>query len=174
MGLSFALEVFFKLIKSNFKFQNLTEKSKNNNLKIYYSSLIVILILKAIENYYWKDKQPKISINLDNKIDSIEKINKSKTIKNIFIKLLDKIIYGTLNQELLDNFCKRHISTYNNKLGRSNPRRSNTPFTKWYVKDYSESSKYKKVISAIINNKINQLNKNLKTLATKITILDNG
>ena len=28
------IEVFFKLIKANFKFQNLNEKTENNNLKI--------------------------------------------------------------------------------------------------------------------------------------------
>jgi spore germination protein GerM len=92
----------------------------------------------------------------------------------MFDKILKKIVYGSLNQESLDTFCKRDIKTFSNKTGRSNPRRSNTPFTKWYVKDYSESAKYKKVINAIINNTINKLNKNLKSLAKRITIIDYG
>ena len=92
----------------------------------------------------------------------------------MFDIILEKIVYQTLNQESLDSFCKRDIKTFSNKTGRSNPRRSNTPFTKWYVKDFSESAKYKKVINAIIDNTIDMLNKNLKSLAKRITIIDYG
>ena len=167
------IEVFFKLIKNNFKFQNLNETSEDNNKKLYYSQLIITLIMKAIEQYYWKDKEPskKTSTEEGENIDSYEKINKSHTINNIFKRLIDKIVYGKINKNIIDNFCKNDIKTTKNSKGRNFPRTCITPFKKWYVKSYSESAKYKKIIDAIENDTIDNLNKNLKVLASKITII---
>lgn len=46
-------------------------------------------------------------------------------------------------------------------------RNSKTPFTKWYIKGYSNLTKYAK-IDAIINDTVNKLNKNLKSIAKNI------
>jgi hypothetical protein len=165
------IEVFFKLIKNNFKFQSLTEKSEDNNLKMYYCNLIMSLLMKAINTYYLDNNK---TINKINNSDIISKINNSNTIDSIFNHLLDKIIYNKLNKESLDIFCKRDIKIIKNKTGRSFPRMSKTPFTKWNIKGYSELSQYKKIVRSIINKDLTDLNKNLKMKAKRITIKDNG
>jgi len=186
------IEVFFKLIKNNFKFQGLTEKSEDNNLKMYYCDLIMTLLMKAINMYYIdynkknnnkknnnkknnnKKNNNKKNNNKNDDTDIIIKINNSNTIDSIFNHLLDKIIYNKLNKELLDVFCRRDIKIVRNKKGRSFPRISKTPYTKWNIKGYSNLALYKKILKAIKEKDISKLNKNLKTLAKRITLRDNG
>jgi hypothetical protein len=170
------IEVFFKLIKNNFKFQGLTEKTRENNLKMYYCDLIMTLLMKAINMYYIdydKNKNNKKN-NKNVNTNTIIKINNSNTIDSIFNHLLDKIIYNKLNKELLDIFCRRDIKIVRNKKGRSFPRISKTPYTKWNIKGYSNLALYKKILKAIKGKDISKLNKNLKTLAKRITLRDNG
>jgi len=170
------IEIFFKLLKNNFKFQHLDEKSDINHQKLYYCELIITFILKAIEKYYWKDKVPAKFIlkRTGKQVECVESINKSNTVNNIFKQLLDKIIYGTINKKILDTFCKRHIVKIKVEKGRSFPRQSNTSFTKWHIKGYSDISKYNQLISAIENGTIGKLNKNLKVNAKNITLIENG
>ena len=170
------IEVFFKFIKYNFKFQNLNEKTDIQYQKLYVCELIITHILKSIENYYWKDKVPSKFILKKNgqKVECVEKINKSHTIKGIFKHLLKEILYGTLTKEKLDIFCKKNILKIKNEKDRSFPRYSKTPFTKWYIKGYSDITKFSKIVYAIISGTVNELNKNLKTLAKKITLMPNG
>ena len=54
----------------------------------------------------------------------------------------------------------------------SNPRVSKIPFTKWYVKSYSDYYKYVSIIKALRNNNLDELNKNLKLLAQKLKIIE--
>jgi uncharacterized protein YukE len=55
-----------------------------------------------------------------------------------------------------------------NASDRSFPRFAKRAFTKWYIKGYSEMTKFAKIIDAVINGTINKLNKNLKMIAKKI------
>ena len=47
------------------------------------------------------------------------------------------------------------------------------PSYKWYLKSYAEYYNYNVIIEAIINNNIDSLNKNLKLLVSKISIIVN-
>jgi hypothetical protein len=157
------IEVFFKYIKSNYKFQHMKEKSKINCQKMYICELIITYIAKLIEKYYM-DKHP-----IDKKLQNVSyKINYSNLINGIFDSIIWEMLDGTLTDELLDKFCKSYIKISQNKTNRSFPRTSKTPFSKWYIKGYSNLTKYMKVIEAILNNKVNELNKNLKTIAKNI------
>ena len=49
-----------------------------------------------------------------------------------------------------------------------------TPFTKWYIKGYSLFAANKKILKAIDKKDISKLNKNLKIIAKRITLRDNG
>jgi len=152
------IEVFFKYLKHNFKFQHLREKDKQNNYeKLYMSELIITYIAKIIE----KENEHK------NKGTTI-KINESHLVKGIFDKLLHKLLHNKLVTNEYNNFCKTYIKLINNKRNRSFPRTSKTAFSKWYVKGYSHNSQLVKMINAILNNTINKLNKNLKTKAKRI------
>ena len=45
------------------------------------------------------------------------------------------------------------------------------PGSKWYIKKYSDTAASKKIYNAILTNTINELNKNLKSMANKHFIL---
>lgn len=166
------IEVFFKYIKCNYKFQHIKERSNKKDQKIkdqkmYLCQLIISYIAKIIEKYYIKHFPIK-----NNKKGIISKINKSNIVNGIFDSLIFNILNGQLTNETLNKFCKSYIKIVENKIDRTFPRTSKTPFTKWYIKGYSNQTKYMKVIEAIINNTINDLNKNLKTLAKQIISID--
>lgn len=157
------IEVFFKYIKSNFKFQHLNIKSSDEYSKMYFCELIIIYIAKLIEKYYLK------------KFKVIEKvkINKSNLVNGIFDVLLRDILNGELTENKLNKFCKSYIKVFTNKENRSFPRISKTPFTKWYVKDYHNLTKYMTIMEAIKANDLSKLNKNLRTIAKRIISIDN-
>ena len=70
-------------------------------------------------------------------------------------------------------FCKNYAILHKNELGRSFPRTSKTPYTKWYIKGYIESTKYSKIFDAIANNTVDKLSKQLKKIASTI-LINNG
>ena len=123
-------------------------------------------MLNGLTKYYEK-KHP---INKKTK-DATYKINESHLIKGIFDYLLHYIINGKLTDIKLDNFCELYIKIIRNKPDRTFPRTSKTPFTKWYVKGYSNLNKYMKIIN-YLNKKIQKLNKNLKTIAKRVISID--
>jgi len=165
------IEVFFKLLKSNFKFQNLNEKDHINYKKLYICEIILTYVEKIIEYYFSKIYgKPKTQKEIDKKV--IKKINKTNLLKGIFSSLLYDILYDKLTMDKLNIFCKSYVVYVVNKTGRSFVRNSKTPFTKWYIKGYSELTKYCKVIDAKINDTVEKLNKNLKVLAGKIQIIE--
>ena len=48
-------------------------------------------------------------------------------------------------------FNKSYIIIITNEKDRSFSRNAKTPFTKWYIKGYSEMTKYAKIVDAILN-----------------------
>ena len=159
---SWNIEVFFKYIKTNFKFQHIKEKIQKKYTKMYFCELIISYIAKLAEIHYMQ----KFNNNIK------EKINKSNLVNGIFDILLNFIVNGKLTAEKLDLFCQTHIKIIKNKEDRSFPRTSKTLFTKWYIKGYSNLTKYMSIIEAIKANDLSKLNKNLKTLAKKVTSID--
>lgn len=157
------IEVYFKLLKYNFKFSKLTEKDIINYEKNYICALIISHIVKMIMAYY----RTKFNI-AKNKNNKDNDYNLSNIIKGIYEHILYPMINGNLTNDLLDKFCKSYIVKINNKEDRHFPRFSKTPFNKWYVKGYSESSAYEKIITKILENKTNELNKNLKLIYNRI------
>ena len=141
------------------------ENNKMQHKKIYLCELIMTYIIRLIENYYLKPTvKGKNNFNI--------KINRSNLTKGVYQHILYNILTGTINDIQLDEFCRSYIISIKNDKNRSFPRNSNTPFTKWYIKGYSDQTKYSKIIDAMINNKINELNKNLKSFAKNIISID--
>jgi len=166
------VEVFFKLIKSNFKFSCLKEHNLNTveqYKKNYFVILIILHLIRLIE--YVHDKHfKKRTVKENNKNKYNIKHNNSLMISG-FKKLIKPIIYSKINGFDLDNYCKNYIKTTNNIKDVSNPRKSKTPFSKWYVKSYMELYKYKKLIKASETGNTDKLNKNLKSLTKNIEII---
>lgn len=160
-----SIETYFKLIKNNCKLQHMKETKVKQYKRLYKCELIITYILKIIEHFYIKNMHTKIKVN---DASYTIKINKTNIIKGIYEYLLYDVLNGKLTIEQINNFCKTHMILRKNKLNRHFPRICNIPFSKWYVKDYSESSKYTRIIDAIKNDTTNKLHSNLKTIATSI------
>ena len=173
------IEVFFKLLKSNFKFRTSTERNPVNYAKQYFSELIILYISKMLirtKTTYFA-KQRKLNklkcINKKNgrKVKCKIRFNESLIIKGIFNKLLRNIVYSTLTINILNSFMEIYIKIKKNETDRHFDHISKTPYSKWYVKYYHDLYKYIKVINAIQNNDFDKLNKNLKLLYKNITII---
>lgn len=169
-----SIEVFFKHIKNNFKFKNMNEKNIYSYKKMYICELILTNIANLIEKYFWKKNKKDLVVKKKNKTETkcTHEINKSHLMRGIYDSLLYDIIYSKTNQKKVSNFFNNYIITIKNECDRSFPRNSKTPFTKWYVKGYSELTKYSKIINAIENKTIDKLNKNLKMIANKVMLID--
>ena len=157
------IEVLFKHIKSNFKFQHMKEKNKLNYNKMYIVELIIMYIAKIIEKNYEKQYPTKQC-----KKEEKYKINKSNLINGIFNFMINDILENKVTPAKIDQFYESFVITIKSKLDRSFPRTAKTPFKKWYIKGYSDHTKFMKIINAVTNGTINELNKNLKVIANKI------
>ena len=174
-----SVEVFFKLIKSNFKFAYLKEHN-SNTIEQYKKKYLIILInlylIRLIEYVYDKyneNKKIKYNANKKNKHVYNIKYNNSLMIYGLK-KIINLIIKGNINGNDLFKYSNSYIKLTNTIKDISNPRTSKIPFSKWYVKSYSCYYQYKKIIDAIKTNDLNSLNKNLKVLANKIKIIEQG
>lgn len=157
------IEVFFRFIKDTYKFSKLTEKNQNANLKSYFCILAIEIIIKIIVKKYLLSQQ---------KTMTDCKFNHSNLVKGITDFFLMNLISGKVSDNEFLRFCKSYIHFIKVKKDRNYPRISKTPYSKWYVKQYSVNANLIKIIHAIKNNCLNKLNKNLKTSANKILKID--
>jgi len=168
------IEEYFKFIKNNFNISYLREKSITNNKKSIYCNLIITYFASILEKLYMKhqniDNIKKTKNNLEKKCTV--KINKSNLIKGIYDLMLIKLIEGKLNMKNIKVFMKTNMILIKNEINRSYDRESRITFTKWYVKKYHGKYKYTKIISSIISNTQEELNKNLKTKAKKYSLIN--
>ena len=168
-----SIEVFFKCLKRNFKFANLKEfNEKDQYNKSYFISMISMHILMTLEKIYIK------SNDFDNTI--IKKnglVIKSNIVvdKTLLIDGLNEIMFyivkGQLTVKLLLSI-KKYFKIVKNEVNRSFDVISITPFTKWYVKAYSNINKYNQIGKAIMNNDISVLNKNLQVIARQSSVFN--
>lgn len=106
------------------------------------------------------------------KIKKINDINSANLITGVFDYLIHEIIYGRLSENTFIHFIKTWTKININKPNRYFNRTAKMPFKKWYVKSYSANSQNKKIIKAIQNNSVNDLNKNLKLIASEATVIN--
>ena len=163
------IEVFFKMIKSNFKFQYINEKETLNSYKkMYICEQIIMYVSKIIEKEYYK--RNKIKKETDK---YTYKINKTLLINSLYDNFLYKLLKNEITDEYFNIFCKRYIIILQNKKGRSFPRMAKRSFCKWYVKGYSNQTKLTRILTAIFTNSIDKLDKNMKSLMKRIISIDN-
>jgi hypothetical protein len=164
------IEVFFKYIKNNFKVQHTKAKKIIDLKKTYICELILTYLLKIISYYYLKTHPINSTIKKQNgnKVKCTIKINNSLLITNILKHILPKLLNGTLNLDDVYWFNKACIQINKNELNRSFPRVSKIPFSKWYIKEYSNVAQWLKILTAFIENNIDSLNDNLKIKAKQI------
>lgn len=176
------IEVFFKLVKNNYKFENVHEKNIKDYEKMYYCQLIITHIMKMITYAYFdlikiNKKKNTTTIRKKNKcgkkykekiVKCKRRVNNTNIICGIYEALLKDIIKSSLTVDNLINFSKCYVKINKNELDRSFDRIAKTPFKKWYVKGYHNIYKYTKIIDSVKNNINDALNKNLKLIKKEI------
>lgn len=171
-----SVETFFKLLKLNFKFSNLIshnkDKTKNQYDKQNYIILIQYYTMRIIENIYSKNindlNKHKFSIN--NKKKYVIKHNVSLMIKGLE-KIIKNIVNSNVDNIILFNYITKFVKKINIQIGIYNERRCKTPGFKWYLKSYAEYYKNNTIINALINDNVDNLNKNLKLFSSEIEII---
>jgi hypothetical protein len=160
------IEVFFKILKSNFKFSCLVEHNEETN-ECYAKTYIIILINFILGRLFEVISKEKL---LNTKKYNI-KYNKSLSVNGIK-HIIGDIIKATLTIDKILNYLRCFLKKIYCETNKSNPRTSKCPFSKWYVKSYSDFYKYSKIIDCISSNNLESLNKNLKMEALTITLLE--
>lgn len=175
-----SIEIFFKLLKYNFKFEHLIEHNKNKDYeqyrKLYLVNLTLIYLSKIIEKTYFYNNYIKKDYKeiINNKvINYVYKPNRSNIIKGIY-KILNPLFNSKFNEKNLIDLCNCYVKYKYSKLGEHKERKSKTPFLKWYVKGHSNRSLIYKFIEVFIFNNIEILNKNTKVLYKICKIKLNG
>jgi hypothetical protein len=197
------IEVFFKLLKNNFKYDIFYLKDKDEIEKIKYVEMTIIILNKLI-CLYCLDKKYKLNSALfDDNVKIKEstlknkdmrykknkeayqqylkqqyykcsiRINASLSLTGFYEIITHKIINGILTENDIDNYNKHYVNIQKNKLDRNFARISISPYSKWYIKHYSRITEFKKIIIAINNNDLKGLNKNLKLKAKEILLQPN-
>jgi hypothetical protein len=169
------VEVFFKLLKSNFKFSNLKEHTKNTlnqYKKSYYIILILIHVMRLIEIVYDKSINDlnNHKFNKKNKNKYVVKHNNKLMIKGLK-KIINLIIKCNLNSDNLFKYSNNYIVKINIQINVYKERKCKNPACKWYIKSYAEYYKYITIIDALVNDKVETLNKKLKLSASEIKII---
>ena len=172
------IELFFKFIKNNFKFNEIINNIEIDQKKMYICEMIMSYITKIIEYDYWLlNKPPSNIIKKYNKktkettnVTATIKINESQLVKGIFDEILYDLIKGTLKYEEYIKFCKIYIKITKNELNRKCTRIARSPYKKWSLHGLNRASKMIKVINAIRLNKVPKLTKELQLIAK--TIID--
>lgn len=127
------IEVYFKYMKDNFKFDTIYLDDKNEILKLKYSEMIIFILnklvyIKCLEETYKKNPK-KFSNTVKNKktgeIKHVSvRINTSLSINGFYDLVLHHIIRGTLTNDVLKNYDSQYLKIIRNEIGRSFPRES--------------------------------------------------
>jgi hypothetical protein len=170
-----SVESFFKLLKSNYRFSNLTNHTYTNTKTQYHKQNYIILIqyyiIRIIDIIYTSNINDlnNHKFNKKNKNKYTVKHNNKNMILGLEL-ILKEIIDGNVNSNSLYKYSTYYIKKINIQIEIYKPRICKNPSYKWYLKSYAEYYKYNVVIEAIINNNVDSLNKNLKLLASEIRI----
>ena len=134
--------------------------------------LIEIYIVKLIELIYKKnnDELNEHKYNVKNKNKYVVKYNNSLMVDGLK-NIINNIIKSNIDTKILFNYSNNFIKKINIQININKERKCKTPFKKWYVKSYTEQYKYIKIINALINNTTDELEKNLKLLASELKII---
>ncbi len=168
-----SVEVFFKILKSNFKFSNLINHTNNTKTQYEKQNYIILTqyyIIRIIENIVNKNinELNKHKFNVKNKY--VIKHSNSLMINGLK-KIIHDVINSKIDKNILLKYSKHFIKKINIQIDVYKERKCKNPSFKWYIKSYAEYYKNNKLTDAIINGSIDNLNKNLKTLALEIKII---
>ena len=165
-GSRWSIESYFKDIKATNKIANNKEKNINAQYEknfccsmiVTYVAKIIIAAAKASGLYDYKKTE--------------YQFNQKNIVEGLYSEGFREMVLGNYDKDRMLNFIEAYCVTIRNKKDRSFPRVSKTPFTKWYVKDYSAKTGMLRIIKAIINHNTQSLNKNEKVIANRIMYIN--
>ena len=131
-----SVEVFFKILKSNFKFSNLINHTNNTKTQYEKQNYIILTqyyIIRIVENIYNKniDELNKHKFNIKNKNKYVVKHSNSLMINGLK-KIMHDIINGKINKNILFKYSQHFISKINIQIDVYKERKCKNPSFKWY------------------------------------------
>ena len=160
------IEIFFKNSKNTTKLAFSPIKNDESYEKQKYLNFIVTYLAKIVIFLYYIDKYKNNEINILTEHKD-QYVNYSNVIYGIYKRLIDILCDGKLDVKFMNKFIKAYVSPITSKKNRKFPRKGMIPGSKWYIKKYSDEAASKKIYSAILTNTVDELNKNLKSMANK-------
>ena len=175
-GKRWNIEEYFKHLKKNNKFQNITLHTKERLFKHYYSIEIINKIKHILlELYKYKTNYKEKTITNKNGEKLKTHINENIVMDVLYDEFLYDIVYGTFDEKALCIFINS-IKINKNIINVHNERISKTPFTKWYIKGYHNkqnnineqySKKYKTLQDPVIKQELKRLIKEESNIKAK-------
>lgn len=149
-----SVEVFFKILKSNFKFSNLTNHTDNTKTQYEKQNYIILIqyyIIRIIENIHNKniDELNKHKFKAKNKNKYVVKHNSSLMIDGLK-KIIPDIINAKIDKNILFKYSNNFISKINIQTDVYKERKCKNPSFKWYIKSYAEHYKINKLLASYI------------------------
>lgn len=160
------IEIFFKNSKNTTKLSLSTTKTDESYEKQKYLNFIVAYLARIIIFMYYAEKYKNNEKNILKEIND-QNVNYTNIVHGIYLKLVNILCRGELTPNIIQKFIKSYVLIIICKKDRKFKRKGMIPGTKWYLKKYSDEAATKKICAAILNDTINNLNKNLKSLANK-------
>ena len=135
-----SVELFFKLLKYNFKFEHLKEHNGDKNYdkykKLYLINMIIIYIAKIIEKVHLNNdvnlqqNLTKTKCKKNKTIKYVNKPNKSNIIKGVY-EIIEPLFNSKLTVNVFKKLTKSYVIYNFIELGIYKERKAKTPFFKW-------------------------------------------
>lgn len=166
-SLRWTIEVYFRHLKDNTKFGFNNTKFKCKIEKFKYVNMTIFIIAKIMLFLYHISTNFKSPSLMKNK-NTYYKINISKLMRGIYKYMLNTLFYDKFNITNIKKYFSVFIEIKSYAKNRKFRRVAIMSIYKWYYKSYSNSTFDKRIVLAIIENNVNELNKNEKSKSNKI------
>lgn len=144
------------------------KEHNKNTVETYNKTFTIIkiysVLTKIIELIYDND------YNYNNNDEYNIKINKTEIINGLF-KIIPLIISSKINHNDIVKFLSIYIHFNYTEKDAHNPRVSQIPFTKWYIKNYHNKYDIEQIFEAYNDNDKTKINKNLKSRLKNYTFI---
>lgn len=146
--LRWQIELYFKFLKNNFKFDCMESIDEDDIQKNILIDMIIFYIMKIIEvlNKNTMDIVPKYITNqkTGQQFEASVKFNRTLIAEGLRNSLFYNIFNNNIDETVLNNFQKNYLIIEKNKTNRNSPRSCKNPLKKWYTKQYQNKYKEEK------------------------------
>ena len=158
------IELYFKYVKKNFKFDCMECNNEDEIKKNIIIDMIMYYFMKIIEvlnNDKVKNTSKVIISRKKEIIEVYTKFDRTTIIDGFKNTLLNHIFYSTVDEIQMNHFNNNYVFINKNKYNRFYPRTCKNPTKKWHTKQFQNKQRY---VSKLKNDEI----KNTKKINNKI------